>query len=75
MHRVVDAVAALDADPAVRAIVLTGRGRAFAAGADIREMACLDQQQVSSGVGGCVSVDEGGCTCLPAAAAQTARRV
>jgi len=32
-----EAVEALDADPAVRAIVLTGSGRNFAAGADVRE--------------------------------------
>jgi enoyl-CoA hydratase len=32
-------VAALDADPEVRAIILTGSERAFAAGADIKEMA------------------------------------
>jgi enoyl-CoA hydratase len=34
-----DALEALDADPACRAIVITGEGRAFAAGADIRELA------------------------------------
>ena len=34
-----DALAAADADPAVRAIVLTGSEKAFAAGADIKEMA------------------------------------
>lgn len=32
-----DAVAALDADPAVRAVVLTCAGRTFMAGADVRE--------------------------------------
>jgi enoyl-CoA hydratase len=32
-------IVALDADPAMRAIILTGSERAFAAGADIREMA------------------------------------
>jgi enoyl-CoA hydratase/carnithine racemase len=32
-------IAALDADPAIRAIILTGSEKAFAAGADIREMA------------------------------------
>lgn len=37
---------ALDADRGVRAIILTGRGKAFAAGADIREMATLTHAQV-----------------------------
>jgi enoyl-CoA hydratase/carnithine racemase len=32
-------IPALDADPAIRAIILTGSERAFAAGADIKEMA------------------------------------
>ena len=32
-----DAIEALDADPAVRAIVLAGAGRGFVAGADVRE--------------------------------------
>ena len=41
MHALVGAVRELDAAPDVRALVLTGRGRAFAAGADIREMAQL----------------------------------
>jgi len=34
-----DALAAFDADPAVGAMVITGNERAFAAGADIKEMA------------------------------------
>ena len=39
MHRLVDALEGLDADPGVRCIVLTGAGeRAFAAGADIKEL-------------------------------------
>ncbi|TFC52164.1 enoyl-CoA hydratase [Cryobacterium sp. TMT1-21] len=39
MHEVVDAATGLDRDPEIGAIVLTGSERAFAAGADIREMA------------------------------------
>ena len=39
MTELVDALEALDADDAVRCIVLTGNERAFAAGADIGEMA------------------------------------
>ncbi|MYM18756.1 enoyl-CoA hydratase [Brevibacterium sp. 5221] len=39
---VTDAAAAFDADPEVKAIVITGSGRAFAAGADIKEMKDLD---------------------------------
>ena len=34
-------IPALDADPAIRAIILTGSEKAFAAGADIREMATM----------------------------------
>jgi enoyl-CoA hydratase len=36
------ALAAMDADPAIGAVVLTGSERAFAAGADIKEMAAKD---------------------------------
>ena len=36
---IVEAAEAFDADPAIRALVLTGDDRAFAAGADIRELA------------------------------------
>lgn len=39
MDEVVAAVAAMDADPGVGAVVLTGSEKAFAAGADIKEMA------------------------------------
>ncbi len=39
MHEIRDALRALDADDAVRVVVLTGSERAFAAGADIRAMA------------------------------------
>lgn len=39
MHEIRDALGALDADAAVRAVVITGHDRAFAAGADIRAMA------------------------------------
>jgi enoyl-CoA hydratase len=39
LTELMDALAAFDADPAIGAIVLTGDQRAFAAGADIKEMA------------------------------------
>jgi len=38
----------IDADTGVRAVVLTGEGRAFAAGADIAEMRGLDAQQAEA---------------------------
>ncbi|MER5782538.1 enoyl-CoA hydratase [Streptomyces mobaraensis] len=38
MHEVVDATAALDRDPDVGCVVITGSEKAFAAGADIKEM-------------------------------------
>lgn len=38
MDELVAAVSAMDADPEVGAVVLTGSGKAFAAGADIKEM-------------------------------------
>jgi enoyl-CoA hydratase len=38
MEEVVAAVTAMDADPAVGAVVITGSEKAFAAGADIKEM-------------------------------------
>jgi enoyl-CoA hydratase len=46
MAELTEAAAALDADPEVGAIVLTGSERAFAAGADIAEMAPLSYQEV-----------------------------
>src|SRR5690606_27303018 len=39
MAELADALAVFDADPAVGAVVITGSERAFAAGADIKEMA------------------------------------
>ena len=39
MDELVAAVTAMDADPEVGAVVVTGSGKAFAAGADIKEMA------------------------------------
>ncbi|MCQ9367283.1 enoyl-CoA hydratase [Brevibacterium sp. 91QC2O2] len=41
LTEVTSAAAAFDADPEVSAIIITGAGRAFAAGADIKEMADL----------------------------------
>ncbi|OLL74458.1 Enoyl-CoA hydratase [Pseudonocardia sp. Ae168_Ps1] len=46
MHDVVAAVRTFDADPAVGAVVITGSERAFAAGADIAEMAGLTHDEV-----------------------------
>jgi enoyl-CoA hydratase len=48
MTEVVEAAQTFDADPGIGAIVITGAGRAFAAGADIKEMAHLTQQQVTA---------------------------
>jgi enoyl-CoA hydratase len=39
MHDLVEVLESLDKDPEVRCIILTGNDKAFAAGADIREMA------------------------------------
>ncbi len=39
MEELVDALKALDADPSTKCIILTGNEKAFAAGADIKEMA------------------------------------
>ncbi len=46
MHEVVAAVRAFDADPGTGAVVITGSDRAFAAGADIAEMAGLSHAEV-----------------------------
>ncbi len=41
MHDILDILARFDADPGIGCIVLTGSEKAFAAGADIKEMADL----------------------------------
>lgn len=48
MNEVTSAAAELDADPGIGAIVVTGSDRAFAAGADIKEMASLSFADVFS---------------------------
>ncbi|HNB54433.1 MAG TPA: enoyl-CoA hydratase-related protein [Anaerolineales bacterium] len=45
IKELMDALATFDADPAIGAVVLTGNERAFAAGADIKEM--MDETPVS----------------------------
>ncbi len=47
MHDIVAAVRAFDADEGIGAIVVTGSSRAFAAGADIKEMADLSALDMS----------------------------
>ncbi len=49
MLEVVDATNAFDRDTGIGAIVVTGSERAFAAGADIKEMATKSYQEVSMG--------------------------
>ena len=54
MREVTEAAAAFDADPAVGCLVITGSDRAFAAGADIKEMAAADAVSIflEDGFGG-----------------------
>ena len=49
MAEVTDAAAEFDADPGVGAIIITGSEKAFAAGADIKEMASQSFSEVFSG--------------------------
>jgi enoyl-CoA hydratase len=49
MHELADALEALDGDDDVRCAVLTGAGRAFAAGADLGEMAEATPAQMLTG--------------------------
>ena len=42
MEEVLDAASGYDADPEIGCLILTGNGRAFAAGADIAELAVQD---------------------------------
>jgi enoyl-CoA hydratase len=46
MNEVTAAAAELDADPGIGAIIVTGNAKAFAAGADIKEMATLSFSEV-----------------------------
>ena len=46
MNEVTTAAAELDADPGIGAIIVTGNAKAFAAGADIKEMATLSFSEV-----------------------------
>lgn len=46
MERLTNTLEKLDADKAIRAIVLTGNEKAFAAGADIKEMAAMTARQI-----------------------------
>ena len=46
MTEVVDAIRAADVDPGTGAVVLTGSAKAFAAGADIKEMASKDHLEM-----------------------------
>jgi enoyl-CoA hydratase len=48
LEELLECCARLGADTSVRAVVLTGEGRAFAAGADIAEMRGLDAQQAEA---------------------------
>ena len=48
LEELLDCCERLGADTSVRAVVLTGEGRAFAAGADIAEMRGLDAQQAEA---------------------------
>jgi enoyl-CoA hydratase len=48
LEELLDCSERLGADTSVRAVVLTGEGRAFAAGADIAEMRGLDAQQAEA---------------------------
>jgi enoyl-CoA hydratase len=48
LEELLDCCERIDADTSVRAVVLTGEGRAFAAGADIAEMRGLDARQAEA---------------------------
>ena len=49
MRQVLGQLRAWEVDPAVRAVVLAGKGKCFAAGADIKEMAALDFPEAHKG--------------------------
>ncbi len=49
MLEVAKALDEFDADKSIGAVIITGRGRAFAAGADIKEMLPLNYAQVAGG--------------------------
>jgi enoyl-CoA hydratase len=45
LEELIDATGALDADDAVKAVIVTGSGKAFVAGADVREMKDMNEAQ------------------------------
>ncbi len=64
MNEVVAAAESFDSRADVKAIIITGAGeRAFAAGADIEEMASKDYAQVSRGTNAAVIIRQGSCLC------------
>src|SRR5580698_8359059 len=51
MHDVVRAMEQVEADPEYRVVILTGAGKHFCGGADLRDFAERAQQRASSGAG------------------------
>lgn len=58
LDEVADALAAIDADKDIRALIVTGRGKAFQAGADIRELNALGPVEMLRWAGKLVRIAE-----------------